>query len=591
VTTGAHRTYAACVWLKEVVFQGLFGVERPARLSVEAGFCSLALPQGADPYAFLTLLVSILYPNSVSASRIVELSDGDGRRARIGAVFTVPGVAGRVHKIYRRADPESIVIQEVPEGGRGREIARGVDAVAEVLARMHGLPADPEEFSLVHCADFGSFLPSSAAASADAGDLVERYRDSVRIERLENEISELDSRLADVVRDLRKLGKRDKRLADVEERVAAIDKVLIDGGADLVTVRGYERASEELEGRIHGFQNQIVEARAQQDAIRPRPMYQEYALVAGATIALIATIASLVTDMRPIALVNLGAFTLAGWALLRRFGVQEEANGYMTRVEQVYRHVEGAQEERGALEREFRVALRRLDLEAAEDVADMEDEREQLQIRLTSLAGRQDPLETRTKLADLVREERELGEKLDALRSERSDLGDYTVSPFELERQLEAYGVSVADLRASDTVDARGLFAALAAVGTKRRQIRDGRLTEKTAAMFGRFGKHLLGQAFANVGMDSTGTLDVIGLDAASVDRWIDRGGSEVRLLAMAFNGALLATSPAALVGAARILVLSRPYAGLDDAQRRKTSKLFDYLGKYIQVLVLEAAA
>ena len=581
------RGYVGLVWLREVVFQGLFGVDRPARLSVEAGFCSLGLPAGADPGAFQALLLSVLYPSTVSAEQVLELADGDGRRARIGAVFTVPGVAGRVHKVYRRADPESIVIQEVPDGGRGREIARGIDAVKEVLARVHGLPASPDEFRMVHCADFGGFLPGASPAAAGAGDLVERYRDALRIETLESELSEVESRLADLERDLRKVGKRDKRMSDIEDRIAQIDKVLVQGGADLEIVRGYEGASKDLDGRVHDYQDQIVEARAQQDAIRPRPIWKEYALVGGAAVAMIATFASLVTDMRPLALINIGAFTVAGWALLRRFGVQEQANGYMTRVEQVYRHVEGAQEERGTLEREFRAALRRLDLDTADDIGQLEDERDQLEIKRTGLL-RSNPEKTKGQLEQLQTEERELLSRLGDLRAERSQFGDYTVSPFELERQLEAYGVSVASLRSAEASDPRGLFAALAEVAVQRRQLRDDRLTEKTRAMLGRFGQHLLGPSFADVGVTASGTVQVAGLDTASVDRWLDRGGAEVRMLALAFTGALLATSPAALVGASRLLLLTYPYAGLDDGQRRKVRKLFDYLGKYIQVLALE---
>lgn len=580
------------MWLKELVFQGLFGVTRPARLTVDPGFCVVGLPEGADPVDFQTLLLSLLYPRLVPATDLLELGDGDGRRSRIGAVFSVPGVAGRVHKVYRTPDPESIVLQEVPEGGRGREIARGVDAVSKVLARVHGVPSSPDEFMLLHCAEFGDYLAGGVATGNPAvDDLITRYREAVQIERLENEIVDVESRLADLDRDLKKLGKRDKKVADLEARVAVIDKVLTDGGADLEIVRGYDAASKELEARLHGYQDQIVQARANQDAIRPRPIWKEYLLVAGAVIAIAATITSLATDIRPIALINLGAFTIAGWALLRRFGVLEQSTGYMTRVEQVYRHVEVAQEERGTLEREFKAALGRLELESALDLDHLEDEKDTLKVRLQSLAGKQDPEKTRRLLKDLGTEEAELTAEIDRLREERSHFGDYTVAPYELERQLEAAGISVAALRGDSEEDAKGLFARFAEYAAARRQLRDGRLTDKTAAMAGRFAKHLLGDGFAKVDLGETGTLRLGQREPEAVDAWLERGNNEVKLLSLAIVGALIATSPAALVGASRLIVLVHPYAGLKDGQRRRVQKLFDYLGKYMQVVVLDASA
>ena len=590
VTIPPRPTYTPGVWLKEIVFQGLFGVERPARLPVDAGFTTLALPPGADPHDIQTLLLSLLYPRLVPSELIDELSDGDGRRARIGAVFAVPGVAGRVHKVYRRSDPESVVVQEVPDGGRGQEIARGVDAATAVLAQVHGVPPNPDDFLLLHCAEFEDYLPSVSTGDPATDDLITRYREALEIERLEGEISEVTGRLGDLERDIKKLGKRDKRMAEVDGRLLEIARILDDGGADLETVRGFDAASKDLEGRVHDFQNQIAQARSQQDAIRPRPLWREYLLVGGVAVAVLATIASFLPELRPVALVNLGAFTVAGWALIRRFGVMEQSSGYMTRVEQVYRHVESAQEERGALEREFRAALLRLGLESADEVDHLGDERKELQARLGAMTGRLDAETTRAKLAEYSAEEHALRATLDGLQTQRAAHGRYTVAPFEMERQLEALGVAVAGLRLSEASSTAGaLFAALAQLARTRRQLRDGHLTEKTAAMVGRFGKHLLGAGFAQIDLSDTGTLSFEGLDSESVQRWLERGGSDVRLVAMALAGSLIATSPAALVGASRLLLLSRPYSGLDDGQAKRVAKLFDYLGKYMQVLVLEA--
>ena len=56
------------MWLREVVFQGVFGLERPAKVSVDPGFCGLVLPEGVGVQDFRTLIVSLLYPARVDGA-------------------------------------------------------------------------------------------------------------------------------------------------------------------------------------------------------------------------------------------------------------------------------------------------------------------------------------------------------------------------------------------------------------------------------------------------------------------------------------------------------------------------------------------
>lgn len=598
-------------WLREFVFQGVFGVERPSRLSVEPGLCTLILPQPLDPHGVHELILATLFPDEFPEQRLASWAGAQAQGLRLGVSLHLE--PDHHFKLYRRVARDSVVLRQLAGGGRDQELARGARQAAQAMRKHHSLP-DLRDFLMLQAWDFSDFLrgavmpghpEASAAPQAAQGEhaaLIAGWRQAREAEELDQEIDALRFDLKEAQRrfdEVDQLLRRDERL---KEQIAQEEARLALPPEDAALVDAFETRKASVEHRQEQLQSQIEEARQERLHHLPGPWFRDKKLMAGLVASLLCLLLSALVA-RPIALANLLFLGVSAWAMMRRLQQMEAATVYELRVEQIYLHLEQAGRDASELERQrvrILAHVKESDLGALRDkIIELEDMRKEAARR--ALPDDKERQRTQKRHGEAAHTLEDVKGRLEALEARREPLGKIEIASYELESMLYERGVDVADLEAGGEAapqqptapvrratgparDPLDLFFAVTEAAARAGLLRQSRLSPKTQELWRRFALHVLGQRFASFEMDAAGHLRVEGMDSQATQRWLAQQPEELPMLAAMLSAALMATGTSG--GGARLLCIN--LAAFPEAYHARLDKIFHYLGKYLQVVILE---
>jgi tetrahydromethanopterin S-methyltransferase subunit G len=594
------------MWLREVVLQGFFGVERPSRVTLDPGLCNLALPEGIEPASFREVLLALLFPNEISQDRLSPWVV-PGVEPRLGAVISLQRAndpAPKSFKLSRKLDPESAALREAETN---RELVRGAEEVARYLQTNHGLPS-LRDFELLQLWDFAPFLkgteppplsqprPAAPSLSPEVARLAQEWRRATRVEELELELDSLRFDLKERRERTAKLGGLSKRKEELNQKIEVLEARLRFTDAEWALLREADKKVHALRQRAEELEGQVEQARAEQQALAPQPLGKEYGLWGGVVGSVLVFVVSAASGVRLLALLDIVLLGVSALAFIRRLERREQAHAQGIRAEQVYLHIEQTQKERADLERQSARLLGRAKVESVEHLHDLQREKDSLESDRDNLQSR-DERSNQGKLDEVQRELADLEARAKQLEAERDTLGRVTTPSYELEHMLHERGVDARTLPAEQAAPPKSrpsragrtpleLFRAVREAAVRAGLSKEGPLSEKTLELWQRFGKHALGERFAKVDLDEQGKL-CAEEGAEKLEQWAQRHPEQLQLLAALLCASFMATAPRHTSFGGRSLFLYLPYADAKALQRFE--KVSQYLAKYLQVVVLEA--
>lgn len=597
--------------LREVVFQGVFGLQRPARVRIDEGFCSLNLPSGASPEAFRDIILSLLYPREVSASTLRGMANDQSGEVRLGCVVEsdggLNGGPSGVYKVYRRLDAISVGVQSLSEADRGRELARGAEEVQRHLRDALSLP-DYQDFRLLNCWD----RPTAAASRAKlASPAAARFKDSPELQRLielyaiatgretfELDIDTLEADLAEERRKHKRLTKLMSKVEGRRRRVAQLEETLGLSEQDKTFLRDYKKTDKDFQARLESLNTEVEASREREEEHNPVPLRRELPVMSGLGASALVLVISAVVGVRMLALLNIILMGVAAWAMLRRYDRLEAASVFNIRVEQIYRHIETTKQERADTTRRWKGLLTRTGLSDDDSIDELEEELEEL--RAKQVKNKDDEVELRMGESQAMLDG--LQSKIAELEAARDAVGECHVPTYEIESQLERYDVDVATARALIEADAspqgheasveapRGpldIFKILQQRAESMAMFRSGSLRTRPRAAWKKMLTHVLGERWGEVNLIEGQGLVIGDSLPADVAQELSDNPAMLRIVSGLLSAAMLASLPED-EPRSRFLCLTSPYGQLDERQGRRLDKILEFLGNSAHVLVLE---
>jgi hypothetical protein len=496
-------------------------------------------------------LLATLFPDEFPEQRLGAWAGDQIASLRLGVSLQLPNE--QHFKLYRRVARDTVVLRHLDGPGRGQELARGAHKAAQDLRRRHHLPT-LRDFLMLHTWDFSDFLRGAVMPG--------------------------------------------------KEQVALEEARLGLPPEDLALVEDFDTRKASIEHRQEQLNTQIEEARQERRRHLPAPWFKNPRTLLGLSASVVCLVLSALIA-RPIALANLLFLGVAAWSVIRDLEKREAASVYEVRVEQIYLHLEQAGRDISELERHRGRILARVkeeDLGALRDkLIELEDMRQEVARR--ALPDDKERRRTQKRHAEASAALEDLRGRLAELEARREPLGQIETASYELESMLYDQGVDVADLEqeapqpaASPAVSRReagperdplDLLFAVTEAAARVGALHGGRLSPKAHELWRRFALHVLGQRFADFEMDAAGRLRVKGMDAQALEGWLAEHPDELPMLAATLAAALMATGAGQAGG--RFLCINRD--ALPARLHARLDKVFGYLGKYLQVVVLEPPA
>lgn len=577
------------MWLREVVFQGIFGVDKPARIRVERGHSNLKLPAGIDPVVFQRLIFSVIFPGEVPQSELAAVADGDGSGLRLGLIVEVEARSRSVYKVFRRLEDESIVVKDVTDPAAEVGLASGLEAAREVIAERLFVPS-AEDFQLLHMWRLVSGAPSSAPSSGDpeVDRLLGLYRDARELERLERELDEIRSDITEAERELSRLGAPSAPRGGDSLDLTAFRALT---AQDRAFVKTFEDVRADLEEKLAARQ---MEA---DDAVRrgrPVPWQAEYLLWGAAGGALLIYILSAATGVRGLALINVILLGVCASSLLRRFSRIEAEGAEERRIQQLSRRVELVAEEQRVHEQRLSTLLgatgsRNLDA-LREGIAELERAEVRGEpVEKVEEEGEEDA-DLQSHVASVQARVTGHREKFEAVERQRAAVPDSGMASYELEHALEERGVDPAQeavMAASSEPSASSWFVQGQRLAAARGLFVMGKLIEKTATGWSKLASHLVGPQWQGLHLSADGQLRPPPDLGESPEERFERNPAEAELLGWALMAAIFATTATAHpLNQCRFLCLANPGDGAPEVSER-LAPILKSLATQANVLVL----
>lgn len=577
------------MWLREVVFQGVFGVDKAARIRVERGYCNLKLPTGIDPAHFQLLILAVLFPDQVPDALLAELADGDGSGLRLGLVVEVEARQRSVYKLFRRLEADSIVVKDVTDAAAEVPLASGLDEARPVLEERLFLPP-PLDFQVLHL--WRQPTTAGRAASSGHGAEIDRllglYRDAREIERLEQQLDELRSDLTEAERELNRLGAPTATASEREDRKATLASLAAVTPGDRAFVDGYETLLADLEDKQASRQ---MEADDSQRQSRPVPLKEEYVLWGAAGVALLFYVLSAATGVRALALVNVILLGVCASSLLRRFSRLEKVGFDARRGQQLLRRVEQVDEERQGLERRLAALLSST---ASSDLGHLREQLAELG-RVTRSRDEEDDDAMDEELSSHVASVQERLKGLRATFAEverrKAAVPDCGMASYDLEQEFEERGVDPAQVETTGAASApaeRDWFVVGQQLAASRGLFVMGKLIEKATLAWSKLATLLAGPDWQGVRLSAEGVLLPPSTIDGAVQARFAEDPVEGRLLAWALLSAIFAsTAQGHPLNQCRFLCVVDPTVDVPEAVGDRLGKVLQSLASQANVLVL----
>ncbi len=534
--------------LRELIFQGVFGAERPSRLRPDGSLARLELPKGMSVEAVHELLIACLYPLHLSEERREQIGLDD--TSKIAAVLET---RRGVFRVIRRAEPSTVRLQRKKEEGY-EDLASGASRVESLLREKLNLP-ELRVFFPLHLWRFDAEKMPRAQESAKFGDdprvpeVVDLYLTSLEVEALEDKLKDLEARIEEGKKALGQGEKLHRKLMKAEQK---LDEIAVDemSEEELNLLQNKEETIQEFRDELKRLQEQEdVELEQIQKLIPEKPTRQPR-FWAGIAVAVLALVVSFVLHEthREIALGAILGFALGGFELLQYFNNMGRASVHKVRLASIRRRINQVCEE----EILFRERIDHLLLHAG-----VEDESE-LHQRIPKAAKLRKVIRKLEEKLEEVRRDpnyRRARKELDSLQEEweelkvlRKEQPSFVMNSFQLENDLKTMGVDPVEVREwaeqseggeDDEFKVESPFQWLRSVAQWTDQWSGDELDSRARATWSKICGHVLSDRFSNVGLSPEGELEVAELTPEQLELWQRTRSSEVRAVASALALAL----------------------------------------------------
>ena len=531
--------------IQEIIFQGVFDCDSPVRVATAPGVDRMNLPAGLNTEQSQALLIALLYPEWVPEPLGTQL--GGGGKVKLAVVMDGDSAS---YRVLRRAKPGSFRLQEKHDGNF-QTIAKGREATAEALQEKLGLP-DFESFAWLNLWRFDDdeLVDTGPQYSEDDVRLIEKYREAVKVEALEDQIKSLEGDLEQNKSSLGKGAKLEEKLRQARQKLE--DLQLSDlSDEDLDLIHEKDERLEEFNHQLDRLERQEEEEREDVEAKVPDRPWKKPLFWVGLAIGAAALGASIAMhdSLRQVAAVNLVGFGLVAWVLLKYFTDLERASVHQVRLESIKRRLNQVREEQVSFGEKINHVLIHAGVDNEHELFERVEKSERLEEVIEQMEAKIGRLERDPSYQEAKDTSRGIEEHLEELRAERALLPDFVMSTFQLESDLKSVGITPHEVLSEDEEEEEDEipqtpFARLKLVAERTGQWKGSGLQPRSRKMWGKIAGHVLGERFKGVDLTNDGALSVREMSDDQLDMWRRTRGSEERIVAAALALALHVNVP-----------------------------------------------
>ncbi len=557
--------------VQELIFQGLFGTQAPVRILAEEPITTVPLPSGITERDIQYLLISLLYPEDTPYSLRSEYARGDG--IKIAAKFDH---RDRLYRIVRKAASDSVRLQ-VQEAAGWRDVQSGASEVGAFLRQSLELPDLATFWSL----NLWCFDESVAKATAiDESvlddrvlDVIDKYRKAHAVERVEDEISSLESQISDATKSLGKGAAMEEKLRKAREKLTEIqvDDLTLE---DLDLMRNKDEVIRDHEDQLDRLAEDETHERIQIDETMPDAWWKNQIFWAGFAIGTIALLVGVAFphDLRAIALIDIAGYLACAFVLIKYFGDLEQANVHQVRLESIKRRTNQVREELVSLQERIDHVLVHVGARDERELEERLGKSHKLGQIVEKLAAEVEAMRQDPAYLEAVELVSRLEEQLQEKHAERKELPNVMMSAYQLETDLEQMGFDPKHVLNPDAEDSEQMlpFERILAAAEATGFFVDSVLDDRVLGMWRKICGHVLGERFATTDIIG-GRLHVGDLSDDQVDLWKQSRPSEYQIFLKALAVATqVNVSASSRKGRFSTVLASSPEVDMTGAQAAK---------------------
>lgn len=521
--------------LHELIFQGLFGTEKPVRITAEDGIARVPLPSGVTTDDVQYLLISLLYPDDTPYSLRSEYARGDG--IKIAAKFDH---RDRLYRIVRKA-PSSSVRLQVQESSGWRDVETGASEVGRFLRQSLELPPLQVFWSL-NLWRYDQSADAATTVDIDAlddrvRDVIQKYRAAHEVEKVEDAIKDVESQISDAKKALGRGAKLEEKLRGAREKLdeIAVEDLTLE---DLELMRNKDDVIRDYEEQLDRLADDEHHERMRLDETLPESWARSPLFWVGAVVGVVSILVSVAFkhDLRMIALLDIGGFLACAWVLINYFGDLEQANVHQIRLESIKRRMNQVREELISMQERIDHVLVHVGASDERELEQRLAKTHKLQQIIDKMEEEVEAMRRDPDYLAAVEEVNRLEGTFRELQERRKELPSTMMSAYQLETDLEAMGFEPKHLLEpqEDDVedDARPqdrILQAASSLGFYE----DGVLDDKIVRMWQKISGHVLGERFASSDIIG-GELHVGDLNAEQIEMWKRTRPSEFQIFVKA---------------------------------------------------------
>lgn len=577
--------------LAEFVFQGPFGCRTPVRVRTKDVIKQFSLPPGMKTEDFHDLLTTVLYPTHTTSGLRLQLSQNED--VKIAAIFSDEK---RKYRITRRSSVESLRIQAEREG-KFVDVAKGRKEVEAFLVSKLGLP-DFETFWTLNLWRFDSSPKGVSGLDADlldnrVRDIVMKYRLSLKAEGLEDRFKSLESEIKDIRKRLGKGIKLEDQLVKAKQRLNEVQVTQL-SPEDLKLLNEKDDLLSHLHGQIDRLDVEKEDANYQLDKVLPasptsNPLFWISLLFGAASIF----VAFFMPQYRPVALINIFAFGICVWLLIKYYAQMERAGIHLVRLDSIKRRLAQVKEEHTTIRERLNHIMVHADARDAKELVERVATSEKLEGTINQMnskvkALRNDPEYLRAS-GVLIEHEKKMRE----IKDQRANLPSEIMSSYQLEVDLQSMGIDPAAVRDEDDSEVSEVdaiehtpFERILEAAKQTSQFDGVDLHERTQKMWLKISAHVLGERFGKVSVKNS-ALIIGSLGADQMKMWKRTRPSEyqVVLSALALSIQVIG-SGISKRGAFSSIIISDFSKTLTGSQPKKLESVFASAGQKTNVII-----
>lgn len=530
--------------LRELIFQGALGSDRPIRLRPEGSLARLELPEGVSARMVHDLVVACLYPDHLGDDQRERLKFDDS--VKLAAVLETDD---HVFRVIRRREADSVRLQRRSDDGYDVLVSGAVD-VESALQQKLNLPELPVFFPLNLWRFDPEGLPAPRSDGRGDGDpqvpeVARQYHQALEVESVEDEIKELEQRIDE---GRQALGEGRNVEEKLERARNKLDELAVDDISDdeLEVLEQKDEKLDELDAELDRLRDQEHEELDKIDELLPDSPLRSPVMWAGLGVAVLALIVSFVLhdSLRVVALASIPGWAVACFAVFRYFHNTGQASLRKVRLQSIRRRMNQLREEQVEIRERVDHMLFHAGVEDENELRDRLPRARELTGVVEQLEDRLEEIRRDPEYRQAREELDELEERLEQLRERRSNLPDVVMNSFQLEHDLEELGADPSDIRETDPEEFDEVdeeddrfespFTWLRMVADRTDQWNDHGLADRTRSTWSKICGHVLSDRFDGVDLTSGGELEVEGLTDEQLEMWQNTRSSEVRAVVAA---------------------------------------------------------